>query len=212
MVEHAHEQGKPDNLDTYYARKTSKSGPLTSEQRLKKQIRFLSAYGKTGNISHSCKYAAINRQTFYDWRDNDAIFAAHLAEAEHDADNTLEYAAYDRAVSGVPSFVVSQGKIVYEEVPDLYDDGTPKLDKYGNPAMKRGKPLIERKYSDSLLTTLLKSRMPQKYNRQQLEVSGPDGKPIQHEIVNALAALPPEQLDLLEQASRIVDEAVKHGS
>lgn len=209
MVEHVPNEQHIGNLDTHYARK---SGPLSPEQRLKKQIRFLASYRKTGNIKHSCEYAGINRQTFYDWRENDTIFAAHLVEAEKDADDTLEYAGYDRAVTGVPSYVVSQGKIVYEDVPVLDDQGDPVLDKHGNPTYKRGKPLIERKYSDSLLTTLLKARLPHKYNVERHEYSGPDGKPIQHEIVNQLANLPPEQLDLLEQASRIVDEVVKHDS
>ena len=209
MVEHASHQNTPHNLDTYYA---NKPGPLSPEQCLKKQIRFLAAFRNTANIKHSCKHAGISRQTYYSWKEHDPIFAAHLAQAENDADDTLEYAAYDRAVTGIPSYVVSQGRIVYEEIPDTDEDGNPKLDKHNNPLMKRGKPLIERKYSDTLLSTLLKARMPQKYNRQQLEVSGPDGKPIQHQLVSELAKLPPDQLDLLEQASRIVDEAVKHGS
>lgn len=210
MVEHVPVPQKPDNLDTYYTRK---DGPLSPEQRIRKQIRFLSAYRKTGNIKHSCEYAGISRQAFYDWKESDALFAKHLIDyAEPDADDSLEYAGYDRAVTGVPSYVVSQGKIVYEDIPVLDAHGDPVLDKYDNPTYKRGKPLIERKYSDSLLVTLLKARMPQKYNVERHEHSGPGGKPIQHEIVNQLANLPPEQLDLLEQASRIVDEAVKHGS
>lgn len=206
MVDHASSQ---ENLLNSHTRKP---GPLTPEQRLKKQIRFLKNFRETANIKYSCEKAGIDRTTYYDWQEHDPIFAAHLATAGEEANDALEQAAHDRAVNGVPSYVVSQGKIVYEDIPALEKDGTPKLDHNGKQVYLHGKPLIERKYSDTLLVTLLKSRMPQKYNRQQLEVSGPDGKPLQLQIVNELAKLPPEQLDLLEQASRIVDEAVKHGS
>lgn len=209
MVEHVSAQENLDNLDTYY---THKYAPLSPEQRLKKQIRFLSAFRSTANVKHSCKFAGISRQTYYDWKDRDPIFTKHLAVADEEANDTLEYAGYDRAVSGIPSYVVSQGKMVYEDIPALEKDGTPKLNEYGKQIYLHGAPLVEKKYSDTLLVTLLKARMPQKYNRQQLEVSGPNGKPIQHQLVDALTKMPPEQLDLLEQASRVVEEAVKHGS
>lgn len=151
------EEQELDNLDTSYARK---AGPLAPDQRAKKQEKFLKMYRETANIKYSCAYAGVNRQTFYDWRDHDAEFAARLPDANEDANDTLEFAAHDRAVNGVVSYVVSQGKLVYG--PD-------------------NKPLVERKYSDSLLTLLLKARLPAKYKEQkQLEVSGPDGGPIQH--------------------------------
>lgn len=208
MVEHASNIPNPNNLDSF----TRKPGPLSPEQKLKRQIRFIKVFRETANIKYSCQKAGISRQTYYEWQEHDPIFAAHLVTAGEEANDALEQAAHDRAVNGVPSYVVSQGRIVYEDIPVLEKDGTPKLDVHGKQVYLHGKPLIERKYSDTLLVTLLKARMPQKYNRQQLEVSGPDGKPIQHQLVTELAKLPPEQLDLLEQASRIVDEAVKHGS
>jgi hypothetical protein len=127
------------------------STPLTPEQRAKKQQTFLKLYRECANIKASCKAAGINRQTFYNWRDNDSEFAAQLPEADKDADDTAEFALYDRAIKGVESYVVSNGRVVY------LDD----------------KPLKERKYSDGLLTTLLKARMPEKYkDKQHVEHSG----------------------------------------
>lgn len=153
------EQENFDSIDTSGAHNTQ---PLTPEQRVRKQARFLKAFRETANIKFSCKYAGINRQTYYNWRDNDAEFAALLPDANADADDTLEYAAHDRAVNGVESYVISQGKLVYG--PDK-------------------KPLIERKYSDGLLTTLLKARMPHKYKDQsKVEHSGPGGGPLQHNV------------------------------
>ncbi len=167
------ETNKPDKTNA------RKGGPLTSEQRIKKQARFLSFYRNSGNIKFSCKYAGINRSTYYDWLKDDAEFSKQVADAEPEVDDTLEFAAYDRAVSGVPSYVVSQGKMVYEEIPLFDEDGKPKLDKWNKPEYARGKPLVERKYSDTLLITLLKARMPDKYKeRVQNEHTGKDGKPL----------------------------------
>jgi len=149
--------------------------------RAHRQARFLKVFRETANIKHSCKVAGISRQTFYEWRDADEDFNAQLAVAEPEANDTLEYAAHDRAVNGVPSYVVSQGKMVYEEIPLLDEEGKPQLNKQGGQIMLRGKPLIERKYSDTLLVTLLKARMPEKY-KDKVEHTGKDGGPIQVEI------------------------------
>lgn len=145
------EQENIDNIDTSHARNTQ---PLSVEERQRRQKQFLKTFRESGNIKHSCKVARISRTTFYNWRDQDEKFQVALAEAEKDADDTLEFAAYERAVKGVPSHVISQGKMVY---------GPNK------------KPLIERKYSDGLLTTLLKARLPEKYKDRQeskIQVAG----------------------------------------
>jgi hypothetical protein len=152
-------------------------GPLSPEQRERKQARFLKAYRESGNIKASCKAAGINRSTFYDWRDHDEVFQAQLPDAMEDARDTLEYAAYERAVKGIESPVVSMGRIVYEEVPVLDEHGKPQQDEHGKPLMQHGKPLMERKYSDALLTTLLKANLPKKY-KDKVEHTGKDDGPI----------------------------------
>ncbi len=125
--------------------------PFTPEEREQKQQRFLKLYRECANIKASCKAAGISRKTFYVWKEQDSAFAAQLSEAEKDADDTAEFALYDRAIKGVETYVVSNGRVVY-------------LD---------GKPLKERKYSDGLLTLLLKARMPEKYkDKQQVEHAG----------------------------------------
>jgi hypothetical protein len=181
-------------------RSTRKSGPLTPEQRVLKQSRFLKAYRESGNVKYSCKSAGINRSTYYEWRDHDEAFKVQLPDANEDANDTLEYAAYDRAVRGVESYVVSMGRVVYEDILDLNEDGSQKLNKHGEPLTKRGKPIIERKYSDSLLVTLLKARMPEKYkDKQHVEHSGPNGAPMQHQSIPVdPRSLSAEQLALLK--------------
>lgn len=130
---------------------THSHAPLTPEERLRKQQRFLKCYRESANIKASCKAAGIHRSTFYHWREKDAEFASQLPEAEQDANDTAEQALYERAIKGIETYVVSNGRVVY------LDD----------------KPLKERKYSDGLLTLLLKARMPEKYKeKQHVEHSG----------------------------------------
>jgi transposase-like protein len=159
---------------------TRVSRPLTPEQRVRKQARFFKAYRESGNIKASCKAAGINRQTFYNWRDQDEVFAAQLPDAREDACDTLEMAAYERAVNGVESYIVSMGRMVYEEIPAFDEAGKPLLGKDGEQIMLRGKPLTERKYSDGLLTTLLKANLPKKY-KDKMELTGKDDGPIEFE-------------------------------
>ena len=196
------EQANIDNLDTSNARYK----PLTPEQRARKQARFLARYRKSGNVKFSCSYAGISRQTFYNWRDTDDTFKAQLADAEPDVDDTLNYAAYERGVEGVPSYVVSNGHMVYEEIPVMNPDGTPKLNKQGGQVYLRGKPLVERKYSDTLLVTLLKARMPEKYReRSAIEHTGKDGGPIKVDHTD-YSKFSDEELDLLERMAQKVKD------
>lgn len=160
-----------------------KAGPLPQESRARKQAKFLKTYRETANIKYSCQKAGINRQTFYDWRDNDEAFKAQLPDAKEDANESLEMMAFEQA-AGILEPAVSMGRIVYEEVPDLDEEGKPKLDKHGQPLYKRGKMLMVRKYSPSVLITLLKANMPEKYkDRVTNEHTGKNGGPIQTQQV-----------------------------
>jgi len=171
----AEEQSNNSN-ETTPARKR---GPKKPPDRLVLQARFLKVYRKTGNITHACERAKIDRSTFYQWRDHDEAFKAQLPDIELEVEDTLELAAYERAVNGVPTFVVSQGHMVYQEIPKLDEHGEQVIE-FGKPVYLRGLPLVERKYSDTLLTTLLKARMPEKYkDKQAIEHTGANGGPVQ---------------------------------
>lgn len=181
-----------NTIDTLTPQRTRRHGQrMTAEERKQVQRKFLDAFGRTANITAACMQAGISRQTVYVWQEHYTEFGLEFQEANKRANDVLFGEAWRRATQGDESYVVSAGKLVYG--PD-------------------GKPLMERKRSDRLLELLLKARMPEFRDKQQVEVSGPGGGPIQHQLVHALAQLPPEQLDMLDQASRIVDEAVKHGS
>lgn len=56
----------------------------TSPRTLALQKRVLEYLTESGNISYSCKRAGISRQTFYDWKDTDRVFA-------RDTDTAIDY-------------------------------------------------------------------------------------------------------------------------
>lgn len=152
-----------DSIDTQNAREA-----LSPEQK-----RFLKAYGDCGVVKYACKMARIHRSTFYLWRSRDQNFKACLVDAESDANDTLEFAAYQQGVEGVEEPAISAGQVVYNYVPVLDDDGKQMFDDRGKPLMKRGKMVTIRRHAPQLLITLLKARMPEKYkDKQQVEHSG----------------------------------------
>lgn len=159
--------------------KTRISRPLSPEQRLRKQARFLAAYRNIGIIKSACKVAGINRSTYYDWRDHDVDFAAHLPDAKEEANESLEIVAHEQAY-GIEEPAISMGRIVYEEIPVFDENGEPKLDRHDHPMMRRGKMIMTKKYSPSVLITLLKANMPEKYkDRVANELTGKKGGPIE---------------------------------
>jgi hypothetical protein len=128
-----------------------KAGPLFVRNEKQKSNTAFSErlIVKQPTLKPRASFARISRQTFYDWQRNDEFFAALLLDADKDADDTLEQALYDRAVLGIPSYVVSHGHIMYEEIPVLDEETKqPKRDDKGHIILKKIKPLIERKYSD----------------------------------------------------------------
>jgi hypothetical protein len=124
-----------------------------------RQERFLKALAETGNITAAVELAGTSRTRVYELRKVDENFRAAWDEAENSASDKLEAEAWRRAVDGVQEPLVSGGKIVRD------DDGN---------------PIATRRYSDAMLTLLLKARRPEKFReRSSVEMSGPGGKPIE---------------------------------
>lgn len=61
---------------------------------------FLTTLRETCNVSASCRAAMIGRTAAYDWRRDDADFAAAWEEAEEEAIDKLEEVARERAIDG----------------------------------------------------------------------------------------------------------------
>ena len=103
---------------------------------------FLGALSAGASIAAACREARIGRTTAYDMRTADADFATAWDEAIEGGTDRLEDEAFRRAHDGVPEPVISSGRQVLDA------DGV---------------PLVIRRYSDGLLTTLLKARRPDRY-------------------------------------------------
>lgn len=97
--------------------------------------------------------------TLHRWREGDAWFSRMEVEASLESRDNLEAEAYRRAVQGIDEPVIFQGMVT------TVFDPTTGLDKM----------LTVKKYSDSLLSMLLKASDPEKYRenvKQTVDVQG----------------------------------------
>ncbi len=58
---------------------------------------FLAAFAETGNVSESASIAGVSREAHYDWKAQDADYAAAFEEAKQRAGDALEDEAVKRA-------------------------------------------------------------------------------------------------------------------
>lgn len=112
---------------------------------------FLDALKATGMVTAACDEVGIGRSTVYDRRESDEEFAAAWDDIVERTTERMESEAFRRAVEGVDEPVYHQG-VAVDTV---------------------------KKYSDTLLIFMLKSRRPEKYReRHQVEHTGPAGGPV----------------------------------
>lgn len=116
---------------------------LTKTTRQHARDVFLAELEKRGIVSDAAKLAGLNRATFYQWRDADPEFAAEWTEALEKAIERAERAAYERGVEGWDEPVF--GRVGKDE---------------------DGQVGIIRKYSDTMLTLILKANKPEKYREK----------------------------------------------
>ncbi len=130
---------------------------------------FLTAFARYGNVMRACQESGAIRRRVYDWRSTDERFGADFESARAEAVEHLENEAYRRAVEGVAEPVYQGG----------------------------GQVGTVTKFSDSLLTLLLKANAPDKYReRSSVEHTGKDGGPISYRA--DLTKLSDEELGALE--------------
>ncbi len=109
------------------------------------QAVFLGALSTGLTVSGAAKQAGVPRRTVYNWREADPVFAAAWDDAVEDGADVLEDEARRRAVEGVEEPMLFMGRIVKDE---------------------KGNTLTVRKYSDTLMTLLLKGRRPNVYRER----------------------------------------------
>lgn len=120
--------------------------------RKKKQEQFLEKLESLGNITAACRKIKVSRRTIYNWLDTDETFKVAYDKSVKIAIDLLEDEAKRRAFTGYLEPVYQGGKKV----------GT------------------VRKFSDTLLTFLLKSLKKEDYGTViRNEVSAPGGGPIE---------------------------------
>lgn len=114
-----------------------------TDDRMNRSTRvFLDTLAKCGNISMAAKAADLSRPGLYARRERDEQFAREWDEAMDRAIDTLEAEAWRRARDGVPEFVTTGKGLVMD---------------------KEGKPIMQNRYSDTLLITLLKAHRPERF-------------------------------------------------
>lgn len=104
---------------------------------------FLEELARRGIVTDACQVAGIGRRTVYEWRDADPEFAQQWEDALERAIQVAEREAWRRGVEGVDEPVFGRiGKDQDGEVGTI------------------------RKYSDTMLTLVLKANKPEKYREK----------------------------------------------
>lgn len=154
-------------LRTPRTAKKEREAALLAERQAA-QARFLAAFRLSANVYAACEQSQVGRSSVYDWRAADPAFAEAWKDAEAQAVETLEVAAWRRARDGV-----KRTKAIYYKGKEI---GTE----------------TETEYSDTLLIFLLKAHKPDKYRETvRNEHTGKDGLPIEgHTTITVVYADP----------------------
>jgi hypothetical protein len=160
------------------ARTAAATAAAQARQRLatlKAKARFLREFAQCGNVLRSAQAVKVGRRTVYVWLEDDEEFKKLYDQAHEDALDQLEEEARRRAVDGV--------------LEPVYQGG-----------VRVG---LIRKYSDTLLITLLKGKRPETF-RERFEHTGKDGGPIKAQMEQILKSA---KSGLSEKLARLADRA-----
>ncbi len=120
-----------------------------------------------GDVTTACNIAGVASPTVYEWRKKYLDFAKAWDLAITHVYEALFKAASKRATEGVDDYVVHDGRIVvhhWECEPEPSANGRYCKDDCD------GRPLIRRKYSDSLVHKLLQARDPLDRHREKQNI------------------------------------------
>ena len=122
--------------------------PNYRQTTLLKHDLFFASLAKHGVVTRALQDADLDHRTTYTARRDDPEFAERWQRALEAFADSLETAAYQRAVAGYPKGVWHQGVMVGEEI----------------------------QYSDSLLRAMLKAKRKREYgDASKIELTGADG-------------------------------------
>lgn len=146
-------------------------GPKTAEQRKAAKALFLASLKIDPNVSLACEEAHVSRNTVYQWREKDKAFLAAWDDATEWTKDVARSSIYKRGILGWEETVVSAGQVVFIYDPVTDEEGNQRFDERDKPLMKGGRPLMQRKYSDSLASLYAKANLPEYKDRPQVNVN-----------------------------------------
>jgi len=135
---------------------------LSTSERLSIERRriFLRSFASRGIVLEGCRAAGVSRSTVEKWRENSEWFDELYRIAIEEAADRIEAEAFRRAVDGYDEPVIYQGMVTSVIDPETGEQ----------------RMLTVRKYSDTLMQTMLKGARPEKYrDNHKVEVSGTGG-------------------------------------
>ena len=135
---------------------------LSTSERLSIERRrmFLRTFAVRGIVLEGCRAAGVSRSTVEKWKENSEWFYELYMVAIEEAADRIEAEAFRRAVDGYDEPVIYQG------MPATVID----------PVTGEERMLTIRKFSDTLMQTMLKGARPEKYrDNHKVEVSGSGG-------------------------------------
>lgn len=104
----------------------SRSGAIDTPDKIQhpKKRAFLEAYARCGIIATACRYAGINRWSYYHWTEVDEAFSAACKRAYAEACDYVEEVALQRATIGreVVKEIYENGELVRREVTTQVSD------------------------------------------------------------------------------------------
>lgn len=157
-------------------RKSNKSNSPTralsrEQERKETKAKFIAFLREDPTVSLACEHIDRDRTTVYEWREKDEDFAKAWDDALERAKDVGRSSIYRRGILGWEEPMVSMGKVVYDEVPDLDKDGEQRRDSKGRPMMKPGAKVMVPKWSDSLALAWAKANLPEYKDKQQIDIT-----------------------------------------
>lgn len=163
-------EAKSNNV-TPITRTWRSGGPFTPSQRKDAMALFIEWLKKDPTVTLASEHAGIAPVTAYRWRDRYKSFADDWENAVKRTQDIARQSIYTRGILGWDEKVVSQGQMVMEYEPVVDEDGNQRFDEKGKPLFKGGKPLLQRKYSDSLASLYAKANLPEYKDKPQININ-----------------------------------------
>jgi hypothetical protein len=149
---------------------------------------FLAAYERSPLIKAAARAVGITHACHYNWLADEPGYAERFEAAHQRVVDRVgpmaEAEAIKRAIEGVETLVIAEGRPVMVWVDEAGEYVTPPTDP-ANPGNLKLVLYRESKKSDQLLLFLLRSIYPEKYgDKQKVSLTGANGGPVQSETTH----------------------------